>query len=248
MAHGFSQREGVDYDETFAPVAQFTSICTIIALASAMRWRLYQMDVKTTFLNGEIEEEVYVEQLEGFEVHGNESHVCRLKKALYGLKQAPRTWYGRIDGFLVRLGFNKSDVDSNLYYKVVEGDTLILVLYVDGLFLIGAEKLVSWCKKQLSSEFEMKDLGLMDFFLGLEIWKQLDAILVSQGKYTIDILRRFGMMYCKSMATPMTLNLTKLCYEELDMVDPTMYRLLIGSLMYLVKIRPDICFVVSTLS
>ena len=128
------------------------------------------MEVKTTFLNGEIEEEVYVEQPKGFEVHGKETPVCRLKKALYGLKHAPRAWYGRIDGFLVRLGFTKSDVDSNLYYKVVEGDTLILVLYVDDLFLIGPDRLVTWCKKQLSLEFEMKDLGLMHFFLGLEIW------------------------------------------------------------------------------
>ena len=90
----FSQKEGIDYDETFAPVACFTSIRTIIALAATMGWKLYQMDVKTTFLNGEIEEEVYIEQPEGFEVHGKETHVCRLKKALYGLKQAPGAWYG----------------------------------------------------------------------------------------------------------------------------------------------------------
>ena len=126
----------MDYDETFAPVARFTSTRTIIALASAMGWKLYQMDVKTTFLNGEIEKEVYIEQLKGFEVHGKEIHVCRLKKALYGLDQAPKAWYGWIDVFLVKLGFTKSDVDSNLYYKVVEGDTLILVLYVDDLFLL----------------------------------------------------------------------------------------------------------------
>ena len=141
VARGFSQREGVDYDETFAPVAQFTSIRTIIVLAATMGWKLYQMDVKTTFLNGEIEEEVYIEQPERFEVHGKETHVCRLKKALYGLKQAPRAWYGQIDGFLMKLGFTKSDADSNLYYKVVEADTLILVLYMDDLFLIGQDRL-----------------------------------------------------------------------------------------------------------
>ena len=111
VACGFSQKEGIDY-ETFAPVVRFTSIRTIIALAATMGWKLYQMDMKTTFLNGEIEEEVYIEQPEGFKVHGKETHVCRLKKALYGLKQAPRAWYGRIDGFLVKLGFNKSDADS----------------------------------------------------------------------------------------------------------------------------------------
>ena len=120
----------------------------------------------------------------------------------------------------MRLGFTKSDADSNLYYKVVEGDTSILVLYVDDLFLTGAERLVTWCKKQLSSKFKMKYLGLMHFFLGLEIWQQSDVILVSQGRYTIDILRRFGMMDCKSMSTPMTLNLKKLCSDESDLVDP----------------------------
>ena len=104
------------------------------------------MEVKTTFLNGEIEEEVYVEQPDGFLVHGKESHVCRLKKALYGLKQAPRAWYGRIDGFLMKMGFTKSTKYSNLYYKVIYGHTLILVLYVDDLFLMGVEKLIKWCK------------------------------------------------------------------------------------------------------
>ena len=131
VARGFSQKEGIDYDETFAPVARYTSIRTIISLAVVLGWRLPQMDVKTAFLDGIIEEEVYIEQREGFVVHGKESHVCRLKKALYGLKQAPRAWYGRIDGFLVSLGFTKSVADSNLYCKVVDGQSLILVLYVD---------------------------------------------------------------------------------------------------------------------
>jgi hypothetical protein len=102
----------------FAPVAKYTSIRSIIVIASAMGWKLHQMDVKTAFLNGVIEEEVYIEQPQGFVIHGKESHVCRLKKALYGLKQAPRAWYARIDGYLMSLGFTKSDADPNLYYKV----------------------------------------------------------------------------------------------------------------------------------
>jgi hypothetical protein len=119
VARGFSQVEGIDYEETFAPVARYTSIRTIIALATSMGWRLHQMDVKTTFLNGEIEEEVYIEQPDGFVTHEKESHVCRLKKALYGLKQAPRAWYEKIDGYLMSLGFNKSVVDPNLYYTLL---------------------------------------------------------------------------------------------------------------------------------
>jgi hypothetical protein len=119
------------------------------------------MDVKTAFLNGEVEQEVYVEQPDGFVVCSKESRVCKLKKALYGFKQAPRVWYDRIDGFLQSLGFNKSTVDPNLYFRVVENQPIILVLYVDDLFLTGEEKLIVWCKRELISEFEMKDLGLM---------------------------------------------------------------------------------------
>jgi len=208
------------------------------------------MDVKTAFLNGIIEEEVYIEQPEGFVVHGKESHVCKLKKELYGLKQAPRAWYGWIDGFLVSLGFTKSDADPNLYHKVVNNEPLILVLYVDDLFLTGNEKLILWCKKKLASEFEMKDLGLMHYYLGLEVWQRQKEIFLGQGKYTIDILKRFGMLDCKSIATPMDANLKKLrdSASDSNLIDPTMYRQLIGSLMYLTNTRPNICFAMNAFS
>ena len=127
--------EVFDYEETFALVARYTSIRAIMALASMMKWDLYQMDVKTTFLNGVIEEEVYIEQPQGFEVEDRFTHVCKLKKALYGLKQAPRAWYGRIDSFLMSMGFSKSKVNPNLYFKVIEDEPVILLLYVDDLFL-----------------------------------------------------------------------------------------------------------------
>ena len=117
MARGFSQKEGIDYDEIFAPVAKYTSIRTFMSLASVLGWKLHQMDVKTAFLNDEVEQEFYVEQPDGFVVHSKESHVCKLKKALYGLKQAPRVWYDKIDGFLRSLGFSKSTADSNPYFS-----------------------------------------------------------------------------------------------------------------------------------
>ena len=115
LARGFSQVEGIDYEETFSLFARYTSIQTIISLATSMGWKLHQMDVKTTFLNGEIEEEIYIEQPYVFVIHEKDSHVCRLKKAFYGLKQVPRAWYARIDGHLMSLGFSKSVVDPNLY-------------------------------------------------------------------------------------------------------------------------------------
>ena len=126
------------------------------------------MDVKTTFLA--IKEEVYVEQPLGFEVQDRDTHVCRLKKALYGLKQAPRAWYERIDSYLMKLGFTRSNADPNLYFKVVKEKPLILMLCVDDLFLTGADPLIHQCKRELVVEFEMKDLGLMHYFLGLEVW------------------------------------------------------------------------------
>ena len=117
------------------PVSRYTSIRTIMALASMMKWDLHQMDVKTTFLNGVIKEEVYIEKPQGFEVEDRRTHVCKLKKAPYGLKQAPRAWYGRIDSFLTSMDFTKSKANPNLYLKVVEDEPVILLLYVDDLFL-----------------------------------------------------------------------------------------------------------------
>jgi hypothetical protein len=193
VVRGFSQKEGVDYEETFSPVTRYASIRVVISIASVMRWRIHQMDVKTNFLNGIIEEEVYIEKPQGFEVHGRESHVCRLKKSLYGLKHAPRAWYSRIDRYLQSMGFTKSEVDPNLYFILVGSDPLILVLYVDDLFLTGAEELIAGCKADLASEFEMKDIGLMHYFLGLEVWQVSREIFLGQGKYAVEILRRFRM-------------------------------------------------------
>jgi hypothetical protein len=133
--------------------------------------------------------------------------VCRLKKALYGSKQAPRAWYGRIDSFLTSLGFTKSGADPNLYFKVVDDGLVILLLYVDDLFLTRVEKLISECKRKLAVEFEMKDLGMMHYFLGLEVWQRQDEIFLSQGKYAVEIFKRFEMLDCKEMATTMVSNL-----------------------------------------
>ena len=125
MARGFYQKEGIDYEETFAHVARYTSMRAIMALAAKLGWKLHQMNVKTAFMNGVVEEEVYMEQPLGFETHDRQSHVCRLKKALYRLKKAPKTWYGRIESFLMSLGFTKSKVDPKLCDKVDDDDDLI---------------------------------------------------------------------------------------------------------------------------
>jgi hypothetical protein len=158
-------------------------------------------------------------------IHDEKSHVCRLKKALYGLKQAPRAWYEKMDGFLMSLGFNKSVVDPNLYYHIVGNECLILVLYVDDLFLIGLERLIVECKQALTFEFEMKDLGMMHYYLGLEVWQRTDEIFLSQGKCTMEILKKFGVTECKSMPTLMVMDLKKMNEASTDSgeIDPHLY-------------------------
>lgn len=148
----------------------------------------------------------------------------------------------RIDTYLRQLGFQRSDADPNLYYIVVGEDLLILVLYVDDLFITRAERLIGCCKKDLALEFEMKDIGLMHYFLGLEVWQEKGHIFLGQRKYTVDILSRFHMGDCRPMS------MQKLHAFESELVDSTLYRQLIGSLMYLVNTRLDICFAVNTLS
>ena len=135
VARGFSQKEGIDYDEIFALVARYTTIRSIIALVASQGWNLHQMDVKTAFLHGSLKEEVYVEQPKGFEVLDRESHVCRCKKSLYGLRQAAKAWYERIDNYLMKLGFTRSEAGLNLYFKVENDSPLIWLLYVDNHFL-----------------------------------------------------------------------------------------------------------------
>eukprot|EP00253_Pinus_taeda_P029961 PITA_29961 len=146
------------------------------------------------------------------------------------------------------MGFVKSDTDPNLYYVVVENEPLILVLYVDDLFLTGSSRLIRDCKKNLATEFDMKDLGQMHYFLGLEVWQQKGEIFLEKGRYATKILKRFRMEDYRPMATPMITNWKKIDASEDKDVDPTLYRELIGSLMYLVNSRPNICYVVNTLS
>eukprot|EP00253_Pinus_taeda_P003038 PITA_03038 len=162
--------------------------------------------------------------------------------------QAPRAWYTRIDSYFTGLGFSKSEADPNLYQILVEGKLLIIVLYVDDLILTGDELLILSCKKDLATEFEMKDLGLLHYFLGLEIWQRSGGLFVSQGKYAREILEKFNMHGCKPVDTPLPGGWRKEDATSGEEVDATVYRQLVGSLMYLVNTRPDICYAVNQLS
>eukprot|EP00253_Pinus_taeda_P009711 PITA_09711 len=161
--------------------------------------------------------------------------VEKLKRAFYGLKQAPRAWYTQIDSYFTGLGFSKSEADPNLYQIVVEGKLLIIVHYVDDLILTGDELLILSCKEDLAREFEMKDLGLLHYFLGLEIWQRSDGLFASQGKYAQEILDKFNMHGRKPVDTPLLGGQRKEDATSAEVVDATVYRQLVGSLMYLVN-------------
>jgi hypothetical protein len=133
VCKGYAQIEGIDFEETFAPVARMEALCFILAYACSKKVKVYQMDIKSSFLNGELEEEVYIEKPEGFQLSENTDYVCKLKKALYGLKQAPRAWYSRLDKYLQHARFIKGSADSNLYIKVSQGNILLIEVYVDDI-------------------------------------------------------------------------------------------------------------------
>ncbi|KAL0325747.1 UNVERIFIED_CONTAM: Retrovirus-related Pol polyprotein from transposon RE2 [Sesamum radiatum] len=204
VAKGYSQLPGIDYTETFAPVARLDTIRALIAIAANKKWKIYQMDVKSAFLNGYIDEEIYVEQPQGFIAKGSEEKVLRLKKALYGLKQAPRAWYSRIDKYFMDRGFRRSLSEPTLYIKSQGNDTLIVSLYVDDLIYTGNnEKMIQVFKEDMMKTFEMSDLGLMHFFLGIEINQEKEGIFICQRKYTETLLKKFKMESCKTVTTPL---------------------------------------------
>ena len=170
VVKGYKQKAGIDYDEVFAPVARMESNRLLISQAAQYNWSIYQMDVKSVFLNGILEEEVYVKQPPGYKKVGEKRKVLKLKKALYSLKQAPRAWNFKIDGYLKRKGFKQCPYEHSVYVKKVEGKILIVVLYVDDLIFMGnCQKLIDEFKKDMTLEFEMTELGLLKYFLGLEI-------------------------------------------------------------------------------
>ena len=178
VCKGYAQVEGIDFEETYAPVARMESIRMILAYASSKNIKVYQMDVKSAFLNGELEEEVYIEQPEGFAE--KEDYVCRLRKALYGLKQVPRAWYARLDKYLHEQGFKKGSADSNLYMKVENEHMIITEVYVDDIiFGSDDDRLSQQFSEDMQKEFEMSLLGELKFFLGLQISQQKNGILIS---------------------------------------------------------------------
>jgi hypothetical protein len=199
------------------------------------------MDVKSYFLNGELEEEVYIEQPEGFQLSENADYVCKLKKALYGLKQAPRAWYSRLDKYLQQEGFRKGSADNNLYIKVTQDGILLIEVYVDDI-IFGSidDRLSQKFAKDMQNEFEMSLLGELSFFLGLQICQRNQGIFISQTKYIREMLKRFGMEDCKPVTTPMQTSCKLRKDDDSKSTDQRKYRSMIGSLLYVTTSRPDV--------
>ncbi|KAH9751651.1 Integrase catalytic domain-containing protein [Citrus sinensis] len=243
VAQGYNQEEGIDFDETFGPVARLESIRMLLAYACHKDFILYQMDVKSAFLNGYILEEVYVKQPPGFENEKFPNHVYKLLKALYGLKQAPRAWYDRLKNFLLENDFSIGKADTTLFVKHKNQDILIVQIYVDDIIFCSTNELL--CKEFslcMSKEFEMSMMGELKYFLGLQIKQSEEGIFINQAKYVKDLLKRFGIDDSKTKNTPMSTT-TKLDKDEKGKeVDIKMYRGMIGSLLYLTASRPDIMF------
>ena len=201
---GYSQQQGIDFDEVFAPVVRFESIRVLISIAAQEGWTLHHLDVKAAFLNGEVEEELYVKQPGGFLIVGREHWVLRLRKALYGLKQAPRAWYFKLHKCLLSLGFIKSQHEWAVYLKPSSSDKLIVGVYDDDLIVTGSRtEDVKKFKEQMKEAFEMSDLRSLSMCLGIEIDQRPECIYLSQKGYARYILEKRGLLNCHSSQTPL---------------------------------------------
>ena len=252
VAQGFSQKYRTDYDETFCPVVRLESLRTMISLAVQHGLKLHQVDVTTAFLNGKLEEEVYMRQPEGFVAKGQERLVCKLKKSIYGLKQSPRCWNAVLDDQLKDMGFVQSASDPCVY-KDSGGEMFLIGVYVDDIILAGKnDKKINEVKRALGAKFNIKDMGKLHYFLGMNILQdeKTGNVWIGQPAYVESILKKFGMDNSKPVSTPIdpSTKLTKATDDE-QSIDQLLYQSAIGSLLYLSGgTRPDITFAVSNLA
>jgi hypothetical protein len=207
MAKGYSHIEGLDFDKTFAPVSRLESIHILFAYATHHGFNLYQMDIKSAFLNGPIKEEVYVEQSPDFKSKEHPNHVYKLHNVLFGLKQALRAWYECLRDFLIENGFRIGKADSTLFTRKMEKDLFVYQIYVDNIIFGSTNK--SFCdkfSKIVTDRFEMSMMGVLTFFLKFQIKQDKEETFISQTKYKCDILKKFGMNNAKPIKTPMGTN------------------------------------------
>ncbi|GKC33964.1 putative ribonuclease H-like domain-containing protein [Tanacetum coccineum] len=249
VAQRYRQEECIDYDDVFAHVARVEAIRLFLAFASFMNFPVYQMDVKSAFLYGTIEEEVYVCQPLGFVDPEFLEKVYKVEKALYGLHQAPRAWYETLSTYLLDNGFHRGQIDKTLFIKRLKGDILLVQVYVDDIIFGSTKKsLCDEFEQIMHNRFQMSSMGELTFFLGLQVKQKEDGIFISQDKYVGEILKKFGFSSIRTASTPMETNKALTKDEDGEDVDVHLYRSMIGSLMYLTSSRPDIMFSVCACS
>lgn len=233
VAKGYSQEQGVDFDDNFTPVTRSETIRLLLALAAQNEWEVHHLDVKTTFLNGEIEEEVYVTQPEGYEKKGKERMVYRIMKALYGLRQAPRAWYSKLNTCLGQMGFVRCPYEHAVYTKREGKETLIISVYVDDLLVTGSNTaLIEEFKRKMSSNFEMSNLGKLNYYLEIEVDQGQGYIVLKQTGYARKVLERVGMLHCYSTKYPMDPK-EQINKDELGTpVNSTQFKSMVGGLRY----------------
>ncbi|KAL2242389.1 UNVERIFIED_CONTAM: Retrovirus-related Pol polyprotein from transposon RE1 [Sesamum indicum] len=247
VAKGFNQVEGEDYSDCFAPVAKTVTVRTLLGAATAKGWHLHHLDVNNAFLHGNLEETIYMTPPEGYEVE--KGMVCKLKKSLYGLKQASRQWNSEFTERIKGLGFTQSKYDYCLFTKGNNNNFIALLIYVDDVLIAAASKsLIEEVKRYLDNLFTIKDLGEAQYFLGLELFRSQKGLVLSQNKYTQDIVRDVGLSEGKSALTPLPPGLKFSSQPTKPLKDISRYRRLIGRLLYLGFTRPDICFATQQLS
>ncbi|GKE10464.1 putative ribonuclease H-like domain-containing protein [Tanacetum coccineum] len=245
VAQGYTQEEGIDYDEVFAPVARIEAIRLFLAYASFKDFMVYQMDVKSAFLYGKIEEEVYVFQPPGFEDPDFPDRVYKVEKSLYRLHQAPRAWYETLSTYLLDNGFQRGKIDKTLFIRRVKSDILLVQVYVDDIIFRSTKKsLCTDFEKMMHKKFQISSMGELTFFLGLQVKQKEDGIFLSQDKYVTEILNKFGFRDVKITSTPMEIHKPLLKDADCEDADEHLYRSMIGSLMYLASSRPNIMFAV----
>ncbi|KAG7599586.1 Reverse transcriptase RNA-dependent DNA polymerase [Arabidopsis suecica] len=249
VAKGYVQKHGIDFDEVFAPVACIETIRFIVALAASNGWEVHHLDVKTAFLHGELKEVVFVTQPEGFVVSGSENKVYKLNKALYGLRQAPRAWNIKLNKILRDLNFAKCSKEPSVYRKQEKEHHLLVAVYVDDLLVTGSSlSLIQEFKKRMASKFEMSDLGLLTYYLGIEVIQHSGGIILKQSRYAGKILEEAKMKECNAVHSPMDSWLKLSKAEKEKNVNEKEFQRNIGCLRYLLHTRPDLSFCVGILS
>ena len=234
-------------EETFAPVARISSVHALLAVATASKWDLFQMDVKNAFLNGDLSEEIYMQPPPGLSFDSNK--VCHLQRAFYGLQQALRVWFAKFSSTISHLGYMASHYDFAIFLRFTNKGTILLLLYVDDMIIIGDDLSgIQELKDFLSQQFEMKDFGHISYFLGLQITHFTDGLYITQAKYASELLSRAGLTDSKTVDTPIELNAHLTPSGGKPLSNPSFYRHLVGSLVYLTVTRPDISYVVHQVS